>query len=209
MRTSEWLQEVRLVGEHGTLIDVSDPGVIPALDHWLRDRFGSLLDEVIPGGRTVMVLSSTAARRAIQHELENAQLRPAASAAPRTVVIDVCYDGRDLPAVAEQTGLSVREVVRRHSEVEYRVDFFGFSPGQAFFNGVPDGLRVPRRTVPRTRVPDGSLAIANEYTVIYPPKAPGGWNLIGRRVGPPLWNSEAVPPNMVSVGDRVVFVEKP
>jgi 5-oxoprolinase (ATP-hydrolysing) subunit B len=68
-------------------------------------------------------------------------------------------------------------------------------------------LRVPRRSVPRTRVPSGALAIANEFTIIYPESSPGGWNLIGHRVGPPLWVPGAQPPNAVDVGDRVRFVD--
>ena len=97
--------------------------------------------------------------------------------------------------------------MRRHQEVEYEVAFFGFAPGQAFFAEIPAGLRVPRRSVPRTRVPSGALAIANEFTIIYPESSPGGWNLIGRRVGPPLWVPGAQPPNAVDVGDRVRFVD--
>ncbi|HAY55510.1 MAG TPA: allophanate hydrolase, partial [Gammaproteobacteria bacterium] len=41
----------------------------------------------------------------------------------------------------------------------------------------------PRLDVPRTRIPAGSVAIAENQTVIYPKQTPGGWHIIGRMPG--------------------------
>jgi len=119
--------------------------------------------------------------------------------------VDVRYDGPDLQDIAERAGLTVGDVVALHTSSDYTVEFFGFSPGQAFFNGLPQELQLPRRETPRVRVPSGSVAIATAYTVIYPRDSPGGWNLLGTRCSPPLWDAQANPPNQVDVGDRVRF----
>jgi KipI family sensor histidine kinase inhibitor len=93
--------------------------------------------------------------------------------------IDVLYDGEDLDAVALAIGQSKEKVIALHSEREYRVAMLGFLPGFAYLRGLASELRLPRRA-PRPRVPPGSVAIAAEYTGIYPFASPGGWHLLGR-----------------------------
>ena len=56
----------------------------------------------------------------------------------------------------------------------------GFAPGHAYMGGLDPKLAVPRRASPRAVVPAGSVAIANEQTVVYPYAISGGWNVIGR-----------------------------
>ena len=38
---------------------------------------------------------------------------------------------------------------------------------------------MPRRSVPRTRVPARAVALAGEFSGVYPRESPGGWQLIG------------------------------
>ena len=62
--------------------------------------------------------------------------------------IPVCYGGGhgpDLEDLAERTGLSVAEVIARHSGAVYTVAAVGFSPGFPYLLGRPVCLRVPRR----------------------------------------------------------------
>jgi KipI family sensor histidine kinase inhibitor len=94
--------------------------------------------------------------------------------------IPVRYDGPDLQRVAEHSGLTVAEVIVRHSEPIYRVALIGFAPGFPYLDGLDPSLIVPRLDQPRTRVEAGSVAIGGEHTGIYPLPGPGGWNLIGR-----------------------------
>ena len=68
----------------------------------------------------------------------------------------------------------------RHAAGEYRVLMMGFAPGHAYMGGLDPKLAVPRRASPRAVVPAGSVAIANEQTVVYPYAISGGWNVIGR-----------------------------
>jgi KipI family sensor histidine kinase inhibitor len=205
---NEVVTSVKRVGDRGLLLELperTDPHRVAA---WVRDHpCARDLSEVIPAARTVFLLGHASALRQISQAVGTAKLPDSDQRPGKTVVVPVRYDGPDLEAVAELTGLSVRQVVERHTGNEYRVAFFGFAPGQAFFSALPTALRIPRRASPRVRVPSGSVAIANEFTVIYPLDSPGGWNLIGTRAGPPLWNERAQPPNAVDVGDRVVFHE--
>ena len=126
----------------------------------------------------------------------------------RTVEVPVVYGGEhgpDLADVAAHCGLSVEEVVARHSAGTYRVDFFGFAAGFAYLSGLPSHLATPRLTAPRVRVPPGSVAIGGAQTGIYPAATPGGWRLIGRSPRRPArFASEAW--TLFQPGDKVRFV---
>ena len=73
----------------------------------------------------------------------------------------------------------VGEVAARHAAPTYTCAFCGFAPGFAYLVGLDPALHLPRRATPRTRVPAGSVAIAAEYTAVYPSASPGGWHLLG------------------------------
>ena len=120
------------------------------------------------------------------------------------VTIPVRYDGSDLLTVAYATGLAPDEVVARHSAVEYYAYMMGFAPGFAYLGDLDAALQLPRRAVPRTRVPRGSVAIAGSQTAVYPHETPGGWHLIGTtdRV---LFDPQRDPPALLRAGDRVRF----
>ena len=117
------------------------------------------------------------------------------------------YDGEDLDEVGELTGLGARGVVEAHTGQEWTVAFCGFAPGFGYSVGEDDRLHVPRRDTPRTKVPAGSVALAGEYTGVYPRESPGGWQLIGR-TDAPVWDLVASPGRPCSrPGVRVRFVE--
>src|SRR5699024_9643385 len=65
---------------------------------------------------------------------------------------------------------------------------------------------VPRRSSPRTRVPVGAVALAGEFTGVYPRSSPGGWQLIGRTEAT-LWDLDRQPPALFVPGTIVRFVE--
>lgn len=122
-----------------------------------------------------------AAERLVQECLRGGLRAGRARAA--SLEIPVCYEAEfapDLDAVAAQLKLSPAEVVRRHAASEHRVLMMGFAPGQPYIGGLDPALAVPRRATPRTRVPAGSVAIANAQTAVYPFEISGGWNVIGR-----------------------------
>jgi KipI family sensor histidine kinase inhibitor len=156
-------------------------------------------------------LSPDEVRVAVSGVVARVDEEPADAAAEpirRLVEIPTRYgaaDGEDLDDVATQLGLSPAAVVEVHASTEYDVYMLGFAPGFAYLGILPEAIAVPRRSMPRSRVPAGSVAIAERQTAVYPAVTPGGWNLIGR-TELTLWDVERDPPALLAPGDRVRFV---
>ncbi len=123
----------------------------------------------------------------------------------RTVTIEVVYDGEDLKAVGRLTGLGAKGVIEAHTSQAWTAAFGGFAPGFAYLSGENTALNVPRRDSPRTAVPAGSVALAGNFSAVYPGKSPGGWQLIGR-TSSRLWDLGRDEPALVRPGDTVRFV---
>ncbi len=130
--------------------------------------------------------------------------RPPPAQPGRLHRIPVTYDGPDLEGAALRLGLSVDEVVRLHTAATYRCFAIGFAPGWGYLGPLPEALRLPRRRVPRTHVPPGSVAIAELLTGVYPLPTPGGWHLIGR-TSVQMFLPQSDPPSLLRTGDRVKF----
>lgn len=101
----------------------------------------------------------------------------------RTIVVPTFYGGEfgpDLADVAEYTGFSPDEVVRRHTAHRCYCFMLGFTPGFPYLGGMDPELEVPRLKNPREVIPAGAVAIGGKQTGIYSIASPGGWRLIGR-----------------------------
>lgn len=118
--------------------------------------------------------------------------------------IPVVYDGPDIAEVGDRLHLSFEKIVEIHSRPIYRVFLVGFVPGWAYLGPLSEELELPRRHVPRTQVPAGSVAIAGRQSGIYPLPTPGGWHLIGR-TSVKLFLPDSDPPCLFRAGDRVKF----
>lgn len=97
--------------------------------------------------------------------------------------IPACYElehGPDLPLVAETFGTGIDDIRQRHAQHPHLVWSYGAPAAAPLMDGLGGDTSVPRRTNPRTRVPQGSLALAGRQSIIYTVPAPGGWQLIGR-----------------------------
>jgi KipI family sensor histidine kinase inhibitor len=116
----------------------------------------------------------------------------------------VRYDGPDLDFIASSTGLSVGEVVARHSGRSYTVDLLGFVPGFGYLGELDPALHLPRREQPRPRVAAGSVAIAAAQTAIYPLDTPGGWHIIGS-TSTVMFDPARDAPALLAPGDTVQF----
>jgi inhibitor of KinA len=132
---------------------------------------------------------------------------PKAGDVLRTVEVPVCYESEfapDLAEVAAASKLTAEEAVQLHAGADYRVLMIGFAPGHAYMGGLHPKLAVPRRATPRAIVPAGSVAIANDQTVVYPYAISGGWSIIGRT---PLavFDADRQEPSLFAAGDRVRF----
>ena len=122
----------------------------------------------------------------------------------KVVSLPVCYDatfGIDLESIAAQSDLSINQVIEIHSSASYTVGALGFAPGFAYLQGIDQRLNLPRRASPRTRVGAGSVAIASEYTGVYPADLPGGWHVLGRT---PV-KLFVAGRSLLQVGDQVQF----
>lgn len=190
-------------GERALLVEPADPAAVLGLAAAARELPGVL--EVVPAARTVLVvLDDPAGVPGLRLALRDHASDPTAHPSGDEVVLDVRYDGADLDDTATEVGLDVDGLVRAHADGEYVVRFCGFVPGFAYLTGLAAGLHVARRPEPRTRVPAGSVAIAGEFTGVYPRPSPGGWRLLGR-TDATLWDLARDPPALLAPGTRVRF----
>lgn len=164
--------------------------------------------DIVPGARSLLV---TVAEPNLQAPARRALADITVAARPDSlpreqadVVIDVIYDGADLADVARRLAMTPEEVIDAHSGTPWRVGFGGFTPGFAYLVGGDPRLRVPRHDEPRTRVPAGSVAVAGEFTGVYPRESPGGWRLIGRTTAI-LWDIDRPQPALLRPGMWVSF----
>lgn len=185
-----------VLAEFETLADV-----MSAANTWREARIGGVID-VVPAARTVLVVHDGSLDAAAQLLVPPATPHVASLSEP--VILEVVYDGADLEDVAQACELTIRDVIQLHSAADYTVAFCGFVPGFAYLVGLPELLQLPRRSTPRTRVPAGAVAIAAEFTGVYPRESPGGWHLLGR-TEMPLWDDSRNPPALLAPGTRVRF----
>jgi inhibitor of KinA len=134
--------------------------------------------------------------------------RKSAAAAPREIVIPVCYDasfGPDLADVAARSALDIQDVIKHHAAGRYVVGAIGFMPGFPYLSGLDARLHTPRRATPRTLIPAGSVGIGGAQTGVYPLASPGGWNLIGRTPVSLFRPDNESEPTLLRPGDHVRF----
>jgi len=192
------------------LVELDDLACAMALHRALLARPIAAVTEVVPAARTVLLhyrpaaIALPALLQTVQARAAAADCAAAADPSARVVEIPVCYDGEDLPEVAELLGLEVREVIARHTGQPWLGAFAGFAPGFVYMAGGHPCFQVPRRTSPRTRVPAGSVALAGDFSAVYPKASPGGWQLIGT-TGMPMWDMGRAEPAYVQPGFRVQF----
>jgi KipI family sensor histidine kinase inhibitor len=193
---------VRPAGDQGALIELPDNGAALRLAGLLREERSDLLDVVI--GHTTVLVTWAGEKPDLDDAVKRALVAEAGPAG-RLVEIPVVYDGPDLDEVARLTGLSPEEVIARHTGAEHVAAFIGFQPGFAYLTGGDTLLHVPRRDVPRTSVPGGTVAIAGPYSGVYPRESPGGWRLLGSTTAL-MFDPAREPPALLAPGDRVRFV---
>ncbi|WP_068180641.1 allophanate hydrolase subunit 1 [Mycobacterium sp. UM_CSW] len=195
-------------GDHALMLQCgSTAEVLAWVDALAAAALPGVVD-VVPAARTVLVkLDSPRLQGVTRQRLR--RMRVAADAGPPAdrnadVVIDVVYDGPDLAEVASHTGLSTAQVIEAHTATPWRVGFSGFAPGFAYLVDGDARLRVPRRSEPRTSVPAGSVALAGEFSAVYPRQSPGGWQLIGHSDAV-LWDLDRPNPALLTRGMWVQF----
>ncbi|MFC5261304.1 allophanate hydrolase subunit 1 [Kribbella qitaiheensis] len=163
--------------------------------------------DIVPAARTVMVVTDPARTdlATLERFLRDTVARKDSRAGGDLVEIPVVYDGEDLADVAGLLGCDVVEVIRRHTADEWTVAFCGFAPGFGYLTG-QSRWDVSRRKSPRTKVPAGSVALAGEFSGVYPRESPGGWQLLGR-TEVAVFDQTRDPAALLQPGRRVRFID--
>lgn len=166
------------------------------------------IEEMIPAARTLLIRfcpretsQATLVEKISRHSLTGRTVRSS-----QQVTIPVYYNGEDLPSVADLLGTEVQALIRRHQESVWNVAFTGFAPGFAYMVSDDGGWQTPRRSTPRTRIPAGSVALAGEFSGIYPQASPGGWQLIGQ-TELKMWDLSREQPALLMPGAQVNFID--
>ncbi len=203
--------DTALVVEFGDRVDLQVSGLVLSLARRLDElRIEGVL-ETVPTIRSLIVyyepviISTTALQDRILELVQGSEGNEPSGRAWR---LPVCYDpavALDLSDVAARTGLSEAQVIERHSGVTYHAYMLGFLPGLAYLGDLPEELNLPRRDVPRGRIPAGSVGIGTNMTCIYPMETPCGWHLIGRSPVP-LWDAKRKSGALLAPGDKVRFM---
>ena len=201
-------------GDRALLLQFDRAAEVLAWTAALREAALPGVTDIVPASRTILVKltgprhQAATAQRLRRLRVDPAAVRTAPSAgrvdAVVDVVIDVVYDGPDLDVVAGRVGLSVEQVIQAHTAAPWLVAFNGSTPGFAYLIGGDPRLVVPRRAEQRPEVPAGAVALAGEFTGIYPRRAPGGWQLLGR-TDAALWDLNRPSPTLLTPGLSVQF----
>jgi len=199
-------------GDRALLLEFGDTDEVLAWTDALRAAELPGVVDLVPAATTVLVtLAGRQYLAPTRQRLARVQPSPSALAESATppeggadVVLDVVYDGADLDEVARLVGMSVDDVVAAHTGRPWRVGFSGFAPGFAYLVGGDERLAVPRRTEPRTKVPAGSVGLADTFSGVYPRESPGGWQLIGH-TDAVLWDVDRDDPALLTPGSWVQF----
>ncbi len=204
-----------LLGDYAVVLELTPPVTLETQQRiWgLARRLESnpAVREVIPGMNNItLVLADpiTQAPNAVERLASWWEESEPMELATRRIDIPVVYGGEggpDLEHVAHHSGLTLQQVVERHSAVDYVVYFIGFQPGFPYLGGMDSALATPRRAEPRLTVPAGSVGIGGSQTGVYPLETPGGWNLIGH-TDLALFELRREQPNLLVPGDTIRFV---
>lgn len=193
-------------GSTAVLVELADLAEVGAWYEPLRVEPPAGVLDIVPAARTILLVfdPDQISGKDVERAVRAIVPRAPDAAGGELLDVPVHYDGEDLAEAADLLGWSADELVDRHTEQEWTVAFCGFAPGFGYLTG-SQSWDVPRRSSPRTKVPAGSVALAGEFTGVYPRVSPGGWQLIGR-TELTIFDVDRDPPALLRPGIRVRFV---
>jgi len=209
--------KIKLAGDSAVIVDIGD-NIHPEINSKVHNFCSTLennkptwIREIIPAYKGLLIYFNP-----LEIELSELnsyinenynKISESTTTANKLITIPTYYGGEfgpDLDNVINHTKLSKNEVIKTHSSVNYLVYAIGFSPGFPYLGGLPGKLKTPRLKNPRTKIPAGSVAIAETQTGIYPSATPGGWQIIGK-TPLKLFDPKRTPPVLLKPGDRIRF----
>ncbi len=196
-------------GSTALLVELDDLDEVLALYAALVEDTPEGVVDIVPAARTLLLVTDLAIASLSSVELAVRSSKPRADLRDwgELVEIPVTYDGQDLGEAATLLDCDVATLVRRHTAAEWTVAFCGFIPGFGYLTSTAWTSELPRRSSPRKKVPPGSVALAGEFSGVYPRESPGGWQLIGR-TGLTMFDPASAPAAILRPGVRVRFVDE-
>lgn len=205
------------MGDRSLLVELGDE-ISPEVNRRVREFYVVLMEspmegliEIVPAYRSFLIIYDPLKLDLvmIKNRMEDLQkkIEGIEIPEPKTLEIPVVYGGEygpDIKWVAQYHNIRVEEVIQLHTGTAYQVYMIGFMPGFPYMGELPESLATPRRETPRTVIPQGSVAIAQRQTGIYPVESPGGWQILGR-TPLKLFNPLHSPPTLLEMGDLVKF----
>jgi KipI family sensor histidine kinase inhibitor len=206
MTTAPRITRILPVSDRALLVEYE--GLDAVLAHFaaLGDAGLAGVEELIPAAATIMVRydPTLVGPRALAERIRAVGAAEHAASEHDTVTVDVVYTGEDLDEVAAVLDVSREELIRRHTGATWRGAFAGFAPGFVYCVGDDPLFSVPRRASPRTRIPAGAVAVAGNFSAVYPRTSPGGWQLLGR-TPERMWDLDRTPPAFIQPGQEVRY----
>ena len=188
---------------------------LPSFQQLLAIKLQSYILDFIPAYKDLLVLYDLLSicheelinKIEMLWESEYHNLSTSITKSNKIINIPVYYGvevGWDLVTISKQKKISVDNIIKIHSSTTYKVLAVGFRPGFAYLGDLEKNLHLPRKQNARMNVPQGSVAIANAQSAVYPSNGAGGWNIIGKTFLPMLnWKNKH--PCLLQMGDLVRF----
>lgn len=204
-------------GDKAVLLDLPNLDITLALFQRLNANIPAGVTELVPAAKTILISFDITVINFSQIKswclhcygdfAAGALPKSQAMANTELVEIPVNYNGQDLESVAQHLGLSITELIERHTGSDFIAAFAGFAPGFVYLSqGDPCFTNIPRLDTPRTRVPASSVAVAGDFSAVYPKSSPGGWRLLGT-TPVSMWDLNRARPALVQPGFRVRFTD--
>jgi KipI family sensor histidine kinase inhibitor len=202
-------------------ISLTQHNEIIALQAIIKQQLGELIIETVASYHCLMVYycpqltSSTqvidkinSIAKSHTHKLDQDQTAKNKTVDVDCIKIPVYYDTEqqwDLADVARRCNMSMNDVIKQHSAHTYHGFALGFTPGFCYLASLPECLHLARKSSPRTKVPKGAVAIAEQQSAIYPIESPGGWHIIGQTPLPMYESKNGHFNATINVGQNVQF----
>lgn len=218
--------EIYSVGDRGITLSISEEVSLANQQKiwWMGatiekcDALKNIIVDIVPGMNNLTLFLNpyrAVNRQEIQATLahlwqEASSLDLAEMFKGKLVDVPVIYGGEkgpDLLEVAKIHGLTVEELVARHTAPIYTVYFIGFMPGFVYLGGLDTTIHTDRRATPRLKIPAGSVGIGGSQTGVYPGESPGGWQILGNTTLP-FFDMNREVPSLFLPGDQLRFVAK-
>lgn len=191
-------------GDRAVLVELESLDAVLGYYAALADSPPAGVIDIVPAARTVLLTTDGTDLDALTRLLRTVQPIAGGHTGGDLLEIPVVYDGEDLPDLADLLNCSIDDVIKRHTAEDWTVAFCGFSPGFGYLTGT-GSWDIPRRKSPRTKVPTGAVALAGEFSGVYPRESPGGWQLLGH-TDLKIFDQDREPAALFHPGRHVRFV---